>query len=209
VTIGILGTGRVAQALGSKLVAAGRQVVLGSRDPDARRPDALPGVKIVSHREAAAAAGVLVNALPGDATLDALTAIGEAPLFGKVLLDVANAIDFRNGRIDLLYPNGSLAEEIQKRLPATRVVKSLNTMSTLVMVNPTELSGPSTIFLSGDDAAAKDVVKDLLGDLGWPAEWILDLGDISTARGPEHAMPLLAAVFGALGTPRINLAVVR
>ena len=109
----------------------------------------------------------------------------------------------------MLYPNGSLAEEIQKALPGTRVVKSMNTMNTSVMEDPAALSGPSSIFVSGDDASAKQTVKELLRDLGWPQEWIVDLGGLATARGPEHMFLMLLALFGSLGTMRLNFEVVR
>jgi 8-hydroxy-5-deazaflavin:NADPH oxidoreductase len=71
------------------------------------------------------------------------------------------------------------------------------------------LSGPSTIFLSGDDPDAKQTVAGLLADLGWPVEDQLDLGGVTTARGPEHLVPLLLAVYAALGTTAVNINIVR
>jgi predicted dinucleotide-binding enzyme len=77
------------------------------------------------------------------------------------------------------------------------------------MTNPKALSGPSTVFLSGDDPAAKQTVARLLTDLGWPREYQLDLGGITTARGPEHLVPLLLGVYDALGTTAVNINIVR
>jgi len=210
--IAVLGTGRVAHTVAAKLASVGHTVVLGSRNPDAPRADREPlppVVHVVSHAAAAASADVVFNALPGDVTLETLDTIGAERLAGKVLVDVANAIAFGDGSFALLYPNGSLGEAVQALLPETRVVKTLNTMNTSVMTDPTGLSSASSVFVSGDDAGAKATVIRLLGDLGWPAEWVIDLGGISTARGPEHAMLLLAGLFGSLGTLRFNLAVIR
>jgi predicted dinucleotide-binding enzyme len=130
-------------------------------------------------------------------------------LSGKVLLDLANAVVLSDGGMDLLYPNASLAAAIQQALPETLVVKTMNTMSALVMEDPAALPSPTNIFLCGNDADAKQTVSKLLGDLGWPRQAILDLGGIDAARATEHLFPLLAALFGATGTLRLNFAVIR
>jgi len=109
----------------------------------------------------------------------------------------------------LCYPNSSLAEHLQAALPRTRVVKTLNTMLFTVMVNPQHLSTPPTAFLSGDAEDAKAAVASLLGDLGWPAEWITDLGDITTARGPEALMLLVPSLARRYGFAPFALAVAR
>lgn len=212
--IAILGTGIVARTVTPRLLAAGHSVVLGSRDPgDEKLAEWLaqqPGdPQAASHAGAVSSGELVINALPGDVALSALTAINPAALSGKVLLDLANAVVPSDGGLDLLYPNASLAAAIQQALPETRVVKSMNTMSALVMEDPAALPFPTNIFLCGNDADAKQAVSKLLGDLGWPQEAILDLGGIDAARATEHLFPLLAALFGATGTMRLNFAVIR
>jgi predicted dinucleotide-binding enzyme len=212
--IAILGTGIVARTVTPRLLAAGHSVVLGSRDPgDEKLAEWLaqqPGdAQAASHAGAVSSGELVINALPGDVALSALTAINPAALSGKVLLDLANAVVPSDGGLDLLYPNASLAAAIQQALPETRVVKSMNTMSALVMEDPAALPFPTNIFLCGNDADAKQAVGKLLGDLGWPEEAILDLGGIDAARATEHLFPLLAALFGATGTMRLNFAVIR
>jgi predicted dinucleotide-binding enzyme len=205
--IAILGTGQVAQVLTPKLLAAGHAVVLGSRDP--RQPSAWiakqtgsPGV--AAHDNAVAGSEIVINALPGAVAVETLSTLRNE-LTGKVVMDIANAIVPTEDGIALVYPNGSLAEELQKALSGAHVVKTMNTMSTLVMADPTGLSAPSSIFVSGDDDEAKRVVTRLLTELGWPGESIIDLGGLSTARGPEHVFQLLVPLF-AWGTPRLLLA---
>lgn len=201
--IGILGTGRVATALGTGFAAAGHDVALGSRTPGARKDLGLP---VAGLAEAAAHGEVVVNATSGGASLDVLGQVGAEPLAGKILVDVALAVTSER---QLAYPNASLAEKIQAAFPETKVVKTLSSVPAALMTNPAALSGPSTVFLSGDDPNAKQAVADLLADLGWPKEYQLDLGGITTARGPEHLVPLLLAVYAALGTTAVNINIVR
>jgi predicted dinucleotide-binding enzyme len=212
--IAILGTGRVAQAIGPRLLSAGHCVILGSRDADA--PQLVDwaaqqrGDLRISTQEAAAKAGeVVVNAVPGAVAIDTLRSLDHAALAGKVLMDVSHAVTFGDdGFVKLMYPNGSVAEEIQKALPDTHVVKTLATMNTSVMEDPAALPSPTHVFVSGDSAAAKSEVNGVLEALGWRSESILDLGGLTTARGQEHAFLLLIALIRAVGTPRLNLAVV-
>lgn len=108
-------------------------------------------------------------------------------LAGRILVDVANAAargpDGRPG--PLLYPNDSLGAKLQAALPETKVVKTLNTMLFSAMTDPDALGAGATVFVSGDDAAAKRTVSSLLGDLGWKPGSILDLGGIATTSGTE------------------------
>jgi hypothetical protein len=102
----------------------------------------------------------------------------------------------------------SLAEQLQRAFPATRVVKSLNTLTAHLMAHPKDLAGgDSTVFVSGDDAAAKATVTALLREFGWTD--VLDLGDLSTARGTEMLLPIWLRLWGALGTPNLNFKIVR
>jgi predicted dinucleotide-binding enzyme len=209
VNVAILGTGQVAQAIAPKLLNAGHLVVLGSRDP--QHPPAWASehtdLKVATQCDAISTSDIVINALPGAVAVDALTGLA-SELNGKVVMDLANAVTPSDDGIALVYPNRSLAEELARVLAGARVVKAMNTMSSSVMAEPTGLSAPSTVFVSGDDEDAKRVVTQLLADLGWPIDWILDLGPLATARGPEHVFQLLVPLFG-LGTQRLNLAVIR
>ena len=172
-TIGILGAGRVGTTLARALTAAGHQVTLGRRGNG-------------DHAIVARGADIVVNAPPGDTTLERLTAL-RAELAGKILVDVSNAThDAADGLPgELCYPGDSLAERLQAALPGTQVVKTLNTMLFTVMTDPGGLTTPPTAYLSGNDEQAKKTVAGLLGDLGWDPAWIEDLGDITTARATE------------------------
>jgi predicted dinucleotide-binding enzyme len=211
--IAILGTGSVPRAIAPKLLAAGHAVVLGSRDPEAPNlQEWVAGhggdVHVAGHAEAAAAGELVIDALPGSVALAVLTGLDRDVLAGKVLMDVANAVELTPAGAELLYPNDSLAEELQRALPETSVVKSMNTMTAALIEDPTALPSPTNVFVSGDDAEAKSTVTALLRDLGWPGRSILDLGGIVTARGPEHLFVLLVALMETVGTPRVNVAVV-
>ena len=214
--IGIFGTGSVGKAIGSRLVEVGHQVCMGSRTTDngsATEWSAAAG-ELATHgtfADAAAFGELLVNATMGLGSLDAIGSVASADLEGKVLLDISNPLDFSAGFPPTLAikDSDSLAETIQRTFPGLRVVKALNTMTADVMVHPAQLGGPHDVFLSGNDADAKAAVTEILAGFGWPAEDLLDLGDLSTARGVEMYMPLWLRLMGALGTPAFNIKVVR
>ncbi|KOY50185.1 NADPH-dependent F420 reductase [Streptomyces sp. XY332] len=180
-TIGILGAGRVGTNLAGKLSAAGHHVTLGTRTIGLA-----PRIAFADHRTTARTTDIVINATPGDSSLDRLTDL-RAELSGKILIDVSNATrDTAEGLPgDLCYPGSSLAERLQAALPDTHVVKTLNTMLFTVMTTPETLATPPTAYLSGDSEHAKKTVSGLLGDLGWQPERIEDLGDITTARATE------------------------
>jgi predicted dinucleotide-binding enzyme len=199
--IAILGTGKVAHALGAGWRKAGHEVVLGARDASASDPD----FEVTGLQEALAAGDVVVNAITGAAALAAITALDTSAMAGKTLIDATNAVTATG---DLVYPNSSLAEHLQAALPAVHVVKSLNTAAIEVQADPS-LVGPATVFVSGDDEAAKTQVKHLLHDLGWKDEGIIDLGGVRTARGPENYIVLFFETIGVLKTPFFNLHITR
>jgi len=214
--VGIFGTGGVGRTIGSRLVELGHEVRMGSRTADNETATAWAGGagERASHgtfADAAAFGELLVNATSGGASVEAIGAAEAADLDGKVLLDIANPLDFSNGFPPTLSikDTDSLAETIQRAFPGLRVVKSLNTMTADVMVHPGSLSSSHDVFVSGDDAGAKAAVVDLLQALGWPESDIIDLGDLSTARGAEMYLPLWLRLMTALGTPAINVKVVR
>ena len=228
VKIAVLGTGVVGQTLAGRLAALGHQVTVGTRDPDATLARTAPDegsdtpdfsawqvdnsqVELATFDGATVQAELVINATAGGASLEALAAAGAANLDGKVILDVANTLDFSNG-----YPaslsvvnTDSLAEQIQRAYPAARVVKSLNTMNCQVMVDPGSVPGEHAVFVSGDDPAAKATVAELLSELGWPPSAIWDLGSLSTARGVEMILPLWLSIMRKLGGGEFNFAIAR
>jgi predicted dinucleotide-binding enzyme len=208
---GVLGTGPVGQTLGTKLVALGHEVCIGSREagsPDAAAWAATAGARARhgAFRDAAAFGEVVINATKGTASLEALEATGAENLAGKVLIDVANAMDFTTGV--LKYANDdSLAERIQRAYPEARVVKTLNTMNMSMFFGQASHPGPHNVFVAGNDAAAKAQVTGLLEAFGWERARIIDLGDITAARGAEGYMLLWYRLIGSLGTRELNIGV--
>ena len=199
--IGIIGTGNVAQTLARRWLAAGHKITYGSRDPAAKGD---LGAPVEPLADAVANNHVLVNATPGSASLEIAEEVGAPAFAGKVLVDVANAV---TPSFELVYPNSSLAERLQAALPQAHVVKTMNTGAMMVMAEPASVP-PSTVFVSGDDAAAKATTASLLRDLGWPADSIADLGGVESARGPEHFVLMFSAISRSLGTPKFNIRVV-
>jgi 8-hydroxy-5-deazaflavin:NADPH oxidoreductase len=199
--IGILGTGHVAGLLASAWANAGHEITLGSRDPGAKRL-AFP---VTTLADTVRWADIVVNATPGAATLATLSTVVPGRFAGKTLIDVANAI---TPAFALVYPNSSLAEHLQAALPGARVVKTLNTGAMTLMADPRRI-GPSTVFLSGDDAGAKREARGLLRDLGWSDDDVVDLGGVESARGPEHYMFLGFGLMRTLQSEAVNIRVVR
>jgi 8-hydroxy-5-deazaflavin:NADPH oxidoreductase len=199
--IGILGSGRVATVLSSKLSSVGHQISIGTRDiAKASAGWKGPAVTFNDPTQTAREASIIINATPGETSLERLSALN-AELDGKILIDVSNATERgENGMPgNLKYPNSSLAEQLQAALPTTFVVKTLNTMLFTVMIDPRSLKVPPTAFVSGNDNEAKATVKGVLGDLGWPNDWIEDLGDITSARGVEAVMLLVPHLIRSRG----------
>lgn len=213
----VLGTGAVGRAIAERLVDLDHEVALGTRDPAATRAkdefaawsDDHAGVRLATFADAARDAEVVVNASAGGATLDVLALAGADHLAGKVLVDISNPLDFSAGFPPSLTvkDTDSLGEQVQRAYPSARVVKTLNTMAAPLMVHPEALSETTTVFVSGNDARAKETVTRLLESFGHGD--VLDLGDISTARGPEMYLPLWLRAMGALGTAAFNVRVVR
>jgi 8-hydroxy-5-deazaflavin:NADPH oxidoreductase len=213
---GVLGTGMVGKTLAGKLVELGHEVTMGSRR--AGNETAIEWVAAAgdqahegSFADAAAFGEVVVNATNGAGSLSALEAAGADNLIGKVLIDVANPLDFSGGMPPSLTicNTDSLGEQIQRAYPGAKVVKALNTVNADVMIDPGSVPGDHAIFVSGNDESAKSAVIDLLGSFGWPREAVVDLGDISTARGTEMYLALWIRLMGSLGTPQFNIAISR
>jgi 8-hydroxy-5-deazaflavin:NADPH oxidoreductase len=211
--IGIFGSGSVARTLGSGFARLGHDVMLGTRTKD--NPNATlwrddTGGLIGSLDEAAAFGAVLINALNGAASLDAIGELNAEAMSGKVLIDVANPLDFSNGFPPSFTVSNtdSLAEQLQRALPDVHVVKALNTVNTSVMIDPGALHEDTDLFICGNDATAKDTVMALLVELGWTRERLRDLGDLSAARGTEAYLALWVRLMSSLGTPTFNVRVV-
>ncbi|CAM5275089.1 NADP oxidoreductase OS=Streptomyces tendae OX=1932 GN=GUR47_24245 PE=4 SV=1 [Streptomyces tendae] len=155
-------------------------------------------------------ARIVINAMPGDGSLERLSAL-RGELRGKILVDLANAtVDGPDGLpAELLYPGSSLAEQLQEALPDTHVVKTLNTMLYPVMTAPDSLAQKPTAFLSGESAEAKRVVRGLLEDLGWRPEWVTDLGGVETARAAEAAVLFVPHVIRSGGFAPFAVSIAR
>ena len=225
--IGILGTGVVGQTLAGKLAGLGHDVVVGTRnvaetmantDPS---PYGLPpfsvwlqqnrGTSVGTFAGAAQHGEMVINATNGMGSLQALQQAGTDNLAGKILLDISNPLDFSLGMPPTLsvVNTDSLGEQIQRAFPAVKVVKTLNTITASLMVDPRQLAGGNhALFVSGNDATAKaQVVEWLANWFGW--QHVIDLGDITTSRGTEMYLPLWLRLWGALGTGVFNIQVVK
>jgi len=206
----------VGRAVGSKLVALGHEVRMGSRS--AGNETAVDWSEAAGGRagegsfaDAAGFGELLFNCTAGDASLDALAAAGEANLHRKVLIDVANPLDFSAGMPPTLSicNDDSLGERIQATFPEVLVVKALNTMNCAVMVEPGRVPGDHVAFVCGENSDAKRQTVELLGSFGWPEERVVDLGGIAAARGTEMYLPLWLALYGKLGGGDFNIAIER
>ena len=212
--IGILGTGMVGCALGTRLADLGHEVVMGSREaghPGAEKWAAEAGGRAGTFADAAAHGELLVNATAGVGSLAALRLAGADRLGGKVVLDTSNPLDFTDGFPPSLRPvnTDSLGETLQRAFPRARFVKTLNTVLAGVMVDPGRLPEPHDVFVAGEDEDAKEVARDLLTQLGWPRAHIIDLGGIRASRGTEMYMALWLALDGTFQSGNFNIRVVR
>ncbi len=214
--IGVLGTGMVGSTIATKLAQLGHEVRMGSRTADNERAvawvaSAGAGASHGTFADAAAHGELVFNCTAGEVSLAALEAAGAENLAGKVLVDVSNPLDLSHGMPPGLFTSSfdSLGEQIQRAFPDARVVKALNTVNREVMVGPSKVPGEHDVFLCGDDEAAKARVIELLESFGWPAASVIDLGDLTAARGMEAYLLLWIRLSSALGTGHFNVRVVR
>lgn len=211
--IGVLGTGMVGPAIVGKLVSLGHPVRMGAQEAGNEKArqwaeSAGAGASHGTFADAAAFGEIVFNATAGAASLEALRAAGKDNLRGKVLVDVANPLDFSRGMppVFTAAAGDSLAERIQNELPETRVVKALNTINSSVMVDPGRVGGETDVFVCGNDGLAKERVKGLLRDFGWKS--IRDVGDLTAARALESYVLLWLTLFLTLKTPEFNIRIV-
>ena len=224
--IGILGTGDVGKTLGSALARRGHDVMLGTRDVrrkmDEKASEDEPAtfrdwmsknkkIHLGSFAQTAAHGEILMNATAGHASIEALSKVKPADLKDKILIDVSNALGpWGEGPVVLFVSNkDSLAEMIQRAHPGARVVKALNTVTAYLQANPTGLAGADhDVFVAGNDAAARDrVTRFLREEFGWRT--VIDLGDLTAARGLEMMIMVWVKLWEALGTADFNFKIVR
>jgi predicted dinucleotide-binding enzyme len=213
--LGVLGTGIVGTTIGTKLVQLGHDVMMGSRTKTNEKAAAWvkasgPKASQGTFADAARFGETLFNCTSGLASVDALKLAGAANLSGKILLDIANPLDFSKGMPPTLAVcnTDSLGEQIQRAFPDVKVVKTLNTMNCKLMVNPAQVPGEHDVFVSGNDRAAKARATEILKNMfGWKS--VIDLGDITTARGTEQLLALWVRLMGTFGTTNFNFKIVR
>jgi 8-hydroxy-5-deazaflavin:NADPH oxidoreductase len=200
VKIGVLGTGVAGRTIAAKLVELEHDVRVGSR---AAKDDA------VTFADAASFGEIVFNCTAGDKSLEALRMAEADNLADKILVDVANPLDFSQGMPPILAVCNadSLGEEIQRLFPRSKVVKALNTVNCNVMVNPSVVPGEHDVFICGNDEGAKSEVRELVRAFGWPDEHIIDLGDIAGARGMEMYLPLWLRLMDVVGGATFNIKV--
>jgi predicted dinucleotide-binding enzyme len=212
--LGVLGTGMVGNAIATKLVRLGHEVTMGSRTAVNDRAHAW--VESVGGKgqagtfsDATGFGELIFNCVAGVHTIEALEQSRRSNLEGKVVVDVANPLDFSRGMPPTLSVcnTDSLGEQIQRVFPECRVVKALNTMNCTVMVNPSSLPGNHNAFICGSYDEAKADVTALLESFGWPRGRIVDLGSIAAARGMEMYVALWLSLYGAVGSPHFNIAI--
>lgn len=209
--IGVLGTGEAGQRYAAKLIHLGHDVMMGARSTENEKVLGFverTGGKAGRFADAAQHGEIVFNCLRGDVAIDVLTAVSDV-LEGKILVDMSNPLDFSHGLPPTLSISNtdSLGEVIQRGLPNTKVVKTLNTVNSAIGADPGSIPGRHAVFVSGNDKPAKGKVMDILRSFGWRE--IIDLGDITSARGPEQFLPLWLRLWGAVGTGEFNIAVMR
>ena len=214
--IAVLGTGNVGDTIGSKLIEVGHLVMMGSRTAENEKAKSFVAkhhdkASTGTFSDAAAFGEIIFNCTAGIGSMEALKMAGEKNLNGKIIVDIANPLDFSKGMPPSLAVcnTNSLGEEIQKAFPQAKVVKALNTMWCGLMVNPAMINGGDhSTFVSGNDTAAKEEVKKILKSFGWAEKNILDLGDITKARGTEMYLPLWLSIYGATNNGAFNIKII-
>jgi 8-hydroxy-5-deazaflavin:NADPH oxidoreductase len=213
----VLGTGSAGRTIAARLAELGHEVTVGTRDPEATRARdeyadwaaTRPDVGLATYADASSTADVVVNATNGAAAVPVLGLAGADNLAGKVVIDVSNPLDYSRGMPPSLFvkDTDSLVEQIQRAFPEARLVKTLNTMNAEVMTHPDVLSDRGSVFVSGDDTDAKATASAMLAEFGHTD--VIDLGDLSTARGAEMLLPIWVQLMRQLGTARFNFKIVR
>ena len=188
--IGILGSGTVAQTLGAGFLKHGHEVMLGSSSPSKLADWSAQNTqgRVGSFADAAGFGDIAVLSVKGTAALAALRAVGAQRLAGKVVIDTTNPIADAppvDGVLQFFTgPNESLHEQLQREFPQVRFVKAFNSVGSAFMVDPKFAGGPPTMFICGNDAAAKQAVAGIVKESGW------DVADMGTAVAARAIEPL-------------------
>lgn len=227
--VAILGTGNVGQTFAEKLVSLGHEIVMGTRNVDStlkrKSTDnygSLPfgewhsknkKVQLRTFKEAVSESEIVINALQGAIALSVIQACNKTDFDKKIIIDISNPLDFSQGfppsLLEGLNNTNSLGEEIQKELPNAKVVKTLNTMWSGLMVNPAMINnGEHQNYICGNDEGAKEQVIELLLSFGWKKDHILDLGDITNARGTESTLLIWTRIYGTTQNGAFNMKIV-
>lgn len=225
--ISVLGTGVVGQTIARKMSELGHNVYMGTRNVEETKSRSEPGqmtgmsfadwykdnqeVGVVNYVDLPEDTDIFINATNGKGSIEALSAVGNETLHEKIILDVANPLDFSQGMPPSLFicNTDSLGEQIQREFPDSKVVKGFNTMNCYLMMDPELVPGEHTVFICGNDDEAKKEIRSLMNSLGWRDHNIMDLGDITNARGMEMILPLWAQLYGVLGTHEFNFHIAR
>jgi len=215
--IAVLGTGMVGNALATKLVNIGHEIMMGSRSANSDAgQEWLRSVggkaQIGTFADAAAFGETVFDCTNGANSIAALRSAGAKNLRGKILIQVGNPLDTSKGMPPTLTVcnTDSLGEQVQREFPEVRVVKALNTVNCEIMIAPSRVPGDHDLFICGNDAAAKREVGARLSEwFGWKPGNIIDLGDITNSRGTEMFLALWVRLWGVVGNPHFNIHVVR
>jgi predicted dinucleotide-binding enzyme len=214
--IGVFGTGVVGNTIGTKLIQLGFRVMMGSRTEANEKATAWVGANgknasTGTFKDTAEFGDIIFNCTKGESGLEVFKQAGIDKLNGKVIIDVSNPLDFSKGMPPSLIPQytntNSLGEEIQKLVPGANVVKTLNIVNCEVMVDAKKSGGDPTMFISGNNVEAKEKVTALLNQFGWTD--IIDLGDITTARGTEMLLSIWLRIYLATGNGYFGFKIIR
>ena len=189
-TIGIIGSADVGQALAHGFLAEGYSVMLGTRNPKKEElvkwQEDHAAAEIGDFRATARFGEILVLCVPGAAVEEIIRLAGPEQFAGKVVIDVTNPIAAAapvNGVLQFLNgPNESLMERTQSLLPEARLVKAFNSVGSGRMYKPVFAGGTPTMFICGNDEAARRSVTEILTRFGWETE---DMGKAEAARAIE------------------------
>ncbi|HJW12539.1 MAG TPA: NAD(P)-binding domain-containing protein [Albitalea sp.] len=187
--VAILGSGAVGEALANGFLKHGYEVMRGSRQPAKLhdwKAQAGPHASVGTFGDAARFGEIVVLAVKGTAAQAAVELCGAAQLAGKTVIDATNPIADAaptNGVLPFFTGiNDSLLEQLQREFPAVKFVKAFNSVGSAFMVNPDFAGGPATMFICGNDAAAKQAVRGIVEQFGWEAA---DMGQAEAARAIE------------------------
>jgi hypothetical protein len=186
--VGILGSGGVARTLATGFLKHGHQVSIGSRNPDklADWVSDNPGGSSATFAGAAEFGEMVVLAVKGTASMEALQLAGAANLDGKTVVDATNPIEEAPPEKGVLRfftkTNESLMEQLQAEFPKAHLVKAFNSVGSGLMIDPHFEGGRPTMFICGNDEPAKQAVTAILDQFGWETA---DMGEVESARAIE------------------------